>query len=300
MRAPAFLKKNDCIALAATAKKVEPEDLKECIEFLEAEGFRVKLPEHIYDSCHQFAGTDEIRTADFQQLIDDEYIKAILCVRGGYGTVRIIDQLDFSKFVQSPKWICGFSDVTVLHSHIIQNYHIQTIHSKMAFNITHQNKTCKSVQTLLSALRGESLNYEISPHPFNREGQVTAKLVGGNLSILYSLLGSSSDICTDNRILFIEDLDEYLYHIDRMMMNMKRNGKFKNLAGLIVGGMSDMNDNKIPYGKTAEEIIAEYSRQMSVPVCFGFPAGHLAENHALIMGKEVHLKISKNAVSLTI
>lgn len=284
---PPFLQEGDCIALAASARKVSPEEMAPAIQFLRNEGFNVIESEHLYSERHQFSGTDEMRAHDFQTLLDQPDVKAILCARGGYGTVRIIDKLDFTRFCQQPKWICGFSDVTVFHSHIHQNYHIATLHSTLAFNIA-KNESIAN-ETLINALRGKENRYTCPSHPLNRGGSATGEIVGGNLSMLYSLLGSASDIDTEGKILFIEDLDEYLYHIDRMMMNLKRNGKLAKLAGLLVGALSDMHDNTIPFGKSAEEIVAEHCAEYDYPVCFGFPAGHISNNHTLTLGRTMTL-----------
>ena len=230
---------------------------------------------------------------DLQSMLDNENIKAILCARGGYGTVRIIDKIDFSGLVRKPKWIIGYSDATVLHSHIQTNYSIETIHAIMPFNFEQWTKlNGQSSETLRKVLFGEKLTYNLTVSTLSRQGKTKGTLTGGNLSILYSLCGSKSDIETAGKILFIEDLDEYLYHIDRMMMNMRRTGKLKLLAGLIVGGMSEMKDNTVPYGKTAEEIILEYVEEYDYPVCFGFPAGHIKDNLALILGRKVELNIN--------
>jgi muramoyltetrapeptide carboxypeptidase len=230
-------------------------------------------------------------------MLDHTDIKAIICARGGYGTVKIIDQLNFSIFEQHPKWIVGYSDVTVLHSHIHTQLGIETLHATMPINFGDPGAET-AIETLRKGLFGESLDYTIQPHLLNTQGNATGILTGGNLSILYSLLGSASDIVTQDKILFIEDLDEYLYHVDRMMMNLKRNGKLTGIKGLLVGGLSKMHDNTIPFGLNAEEIIAGYAKEAGIPVCFGFPAGHIADNRALILGREVHLDIEGNSVSL--
>lgn len=281
---PPYLQPGDAIGIAAPARKISFEELAPTLELIKQRGYRVVLPDNLFAEYNQFAGTDAQRAADLQSLLDNKNVKAVLFARGGYGSVRIIDSLDFSTFLKSPKWLCGYSDMTVFHSHLQACYQIPTLHSTMPVNITAQALDSENVQTLFDALEGRELHYEILPHPFNRPGTANAPVVGGNLSMLYSLLGSPSDIDTDGKILFIEDLDEYLYHIDRMMMNLKRNGKLSRLAGLIVGGMSEMNDNTIPYGKTAQEIVAEYCAEFDYPVCFDFPAGHIARNLTLKLG----------------
>jgi muramoyltetrapeptide carboxypeptidase len=222
-------------------------------------------------------------------MLDDDSVKAIISARGGYGTLRIIDKLNFEKFQKNPKWIIGYSDVTVLHSHVHRNCGIETLHATMPINF---HKDEESVETLRKALFGEKISYEISAQPMNRNGEAQGELVGGNLSLLYALQGSSSDINTEGNILFIEDLDEYLYHIDRMVVSLKRSGKLSKLAGLVVGGMNDMKDNQVPFGKTAGEIIAEAVAEFKYPVCFGFPAGHTAKNLALPLGRRAKLKVS--------
>lgn len=298
-RIPPYLKPGDTIGIAAPARKISREELAPTLALLERRGYKVLLPENLFAECHQFAGTDEQRAADMQYLLDNPDVKAILFARGGYGSVRIIDRLDFATFLQSPKWLCGYSDMTVFHSHLQANYQIPTLHATMPLNITNETVDSDNVRTLFDALEGRPLNYEVPAHPFNHHGDATAPLVGGNLSMLYSLLGSPSDINTDGKILFIEDLDEYLYHIDRMMMNLKRNGKLNHLAGLVIGGLSDMNDNTIPYGKTAEEIVAEHCAEYDYPVCFGFPAGHIARNLTLKLGMTAQLKVTESQIVLS-
>ena len=228
-------------------------------------------------------------------MLDDVSVRAVISARGGYGTLRIIDKLDFRKFREKPKWIIGYSDITVLHSHIHQNFEIETLHATMPINF---HKDEESVQTLKKSLFGEKISYPFPSHKLNREGKAEGSVVGGNLSLLYSLKGSKSGISTSGKILFIEDLDEYLYHIDRMMVSMKRAGKLSHLAGLIVGGMTDMKDNQTPFGKTAEEIISDAVKEFDYPVCFGFPAGHQPKNLALPFGRRANLNVGK-AVKLS-
>lgn len=292
---PPFLKKGDTIGIVATAKKVSYEELLPGIHLLQSWGLEVKLPTNIFNSYNQFAGTDQERRNDFQQLLDDIDVKAILCARGGYGTVRIIDQIDFSNFKKNPKWIAGFSDITVFHSHIHSQFKTATIHSAMAFNVT---KNERAAATLKEALFGTLTEYKFPAHDLNRKGGAESLLVGGNLSLLYALNNTASDIDTDGKILFLEDLDEYLYHIDRMMLNLKRSGKLAKLKGLIIGGMSDMKDNAIAFGKTAEEIILDAVNDYDFPVCFNFPAGHIEENRAIYLGREITLKIEKASSSI--
>ena len=293
---PSYLKTNDTIALAAPARKIDPEALQPAIEILESWGLQVVLASNIFMEDHQYAGTDAQRIQGFQELLDEDSVRAILCVRGGYGTLRIIDALNFEKFEQNPKWIAGYSDISILHSHL-HNLNYASLHCSMPINFPTNSNA--SLQSLKDALFGESLQYQIAAHPMNRLGQTSGALVGGNLSILYALSSSVSDIDTENKILFIEDLEEYLYHIDRMMWQLKRSGKLVNLAGLVVGGMNNMNDNAVPFGKTAYEIIAEAVAPFSYPVVFDFPAGHIVDNRALIMGCDTVLNVSKDGVVMS-
>ncbi len=291
---PHYLKPRDTIGIVAPARKVSPEELSEGIKILEGWGFNVRLGKNIFKEQNQFSGSDEERAADLQMMLDDEDVKAIISARGGYGTVRIIDKLDFSKFRQHPKWLVGYSDMTVLHNHLQSNFQTQSIHACMVFNMQPDKFDKDPVESLGKALTGVPLHYKFSSsnnQSLNRNGNAKGVLCGGNLSLLYALSGSVSDIDTSEKILFIEDLDEYLYHIDRMMIQLKRCGKLQKLAGLIVGGMSDMKDNTVPFGKTAEEIIREHVNEFDYPVCFDFPAGHIKKNLALIMGATVELSV---------
>jgi muramoyltetrapeptide carboxypeptidase len=258
-------------------------------------GYQVVESRHLYGDENQFSGTDDERVQDFQAMLDDQSIKAIFCARGGYGSARIIDRLDFSNFAKYPKWIVGYSDITVFHSHINRHYGIQTLHAAMPINFPADGKMNNSLESLRRILQGESPEYQLDSHEFNRRGTAKGQLTGGNLSMLYSLSATPSDIDTKGKILFLEDLDEYLYHIDRMMINLKRSGKLENLAGMIVGGMNDMNDNTIAYGKTAYEIIAETVAVYNFPVIFNFKSGHISENLGLIIGGQVMMEVSKKS-----
>ncbi|MBL4653245.1 MAG: LD-carboxypeptidase [Flavobacteriales bacterium] len=289
---PPFLKTGDKVAIVATARKISKSELEIAIKILESWGLEVVFGKHLFEENNQFSGTDEMRISDFQSMIDDNSVQAIICSRGGYGTVRIIDDLDFTTFKSAPKWIVGYSDITVLHAHISTNFGIQSIHGTMPINF--ETNTEQALISLKKALFGVSFSYEVSAHKLNRNGTCEGEIIGGNLSILYSLIGSPSDIDTERKILFIEDLDEYLYHIDRMMQNLKRTGKLSNLAGLIVGAMSDMNDNVIPFGTTAEEIILETVAEYDYPVCFGFPVGHTEDNRALYINKKANLMVGSS------
>ncbi len=292
---PNYLKDGDCIGLISTARKISQKELEFGLRILQEWGLKVILGENIFSEYRQFAGTDIQRTVDLEHMLSDDKIKAILCVRGGYGTARIIDNIKDKIFSNYPKWIIGYSDVTVLHSHL-HNLGIASIHGPMPINFTKTSR--KSLKMLRSVLFGEDNYIYTNTNRLNREGEVKGEIIGGNLSILYSLLGSPSDINTDNKILFIEDLDEYLYHIDRMMINIKRNQKFKKLKGLIVGSMTEMNDNEIKFGKTANEIIYEHIKEYNFPVCFDFPSGHIKNNMSIIFGKQSLLRITSKSVVL--
>jgi muramoyltetrapeptide carboxypeptidase len=279
---PPTLKQGDTIALVSTARKITQAELKTAIEIIESRGFKVKLGTTIGASDNQYAGTEEERLADFQAQLDDYRVKAIFCAKGGYGTVRIIDDIDFRKFVKNPKWICGFSDVTVLHNHINHVYGIGTLHCPNASGLA--EATEESLNSIFNVLEGKNLSYNIPSTDMNRTGKGEGILVGGNLSLIYSLSGTDSEINCDDKILFIEDLDEYYYHIDRMMQQLKRSGKLSNLVGLIVGSFTDIKDNPVPFGKSIEEIILEAVADYDFPVIFNFPAGHQKDNRALVMG----------------
>lgn len=289
MITPPRLQKGDTVAILATARKNTDDNLKPAIDLLQSWGLEVLIGKTIGLDHNQLAGTDEERAADFQQQLDNPKVKAIWCVRGGYGTVRMLDLLDFTQFKQNPKWIIGFSDITVLHSHLnLMGY--KSIHAIMPISL--EKASDEAIETLKTALFGKPLTYEINTDAKNRLGTASGELVGGNLSILYSLFGSPTAIECQDKILFIEDLDEYLYHIDRMMMNLKRNGCLENIKGIIVGSMSKMRDNEIPWGKDAFEIIEEITRNYSFPVLYNFPAGHIDDNRALILGSQVTMEVN--------
>ena len=296
MDTPHFLNTGDIIGIVSTARKITSKELQPLICLIESWGLTYVLGTTINAESNQYAGDDAARVLDFQTMLDDSKVKAIWCARGGYGTVRIVDQLDFSAFKQNPKWIIGYSDVTVLHAHI-HSFRIETLHANMAIDI--DTKTENTRNSIKKVLFGEDYSIEVvSENKRNRIGVASGQLIGGNLSILYSLMGSSSELITKGKVLFIEDLDEMYYHIDRMMQNLKRSGALENIKGLVVGGMTDMKDNAIPFGKTTEEIILDAVVDYNFPVCFDFPSGHIKDNRALILGREIHLTVAKNAVTL--
>lgn len=293
-----YLKKGDRVALAAPARAVSRDEMAPAIKMLSAWGLEVVVPDGLYLREGQLAGDDEHRSALMQRLLDDDSVKAILCCRGGYGTVRIIDRLDFSHFAKRPKWVVGYSDVTVLHSHIHSQLGLPTLHATMPINFPADGHPTAATESLRRALFGEKpeVEWELpSSLPGLRlpHAPIEAPVVGGNLSILYSLLGSRSQIDTRGKILLIEDLDEYLYHVDRMMQALRRSGMLDQLAALVVGGMSDMHDNTVPFGQTAEQIVANAVRDRDYPVVFGAPIGHLGDsNLALPLGTNLCLDAS--------
>ena len=296
MKQPAYLSSGDRVALISTARKIDLRIFNSAVDVFKSWGLEIVPGKNLFAEEDQFAGSDALRLEDLQHALDDPTISAVICARGGYGTVRILDSIDWSKFLKLPKWVIGYSDVTFLHGQL-QVLGIESLHASMPVNFSSNSK--ESLESLKSALFGETLNYAVQPHEFNKTGQAKGELIGGNLSILYSMNGSPSFPETAGRILFLEDLDEYLYHIDRMMISLKRAGHFKTLSGLIVGGMSDMNDNDVPFGKTAYEIIRDTLKDYSFPVCYGFPAGHIDDNRALIMGRKVELSIDAGGCRLS-
>lgn len=288
-----LLSKGSKIAIVATARFVDEKDVEFSVRCLEKMGFTPIYDERLFAVCGQFAGDDDFRAATLQSYIDDPEIEAILCARGGYGTVRIIDKINFDKFLLNPKWIIGYSDVTALHAKL-QSMNCESLHATMPINFSDNTET--SLKSFYEALAKGNITYEIDNAPINIKGEAEGELVGGNISVLYSLLGSDSFPDTDSKILFLEDLDEYLYHIDRMMMAFKRAGKLDNIKGLIVGALTKMHDNTIPFGKDAEHIIFEYVKNKGIPVCFNFPAGHIDDNRSLIFGRKTKLKIEETSI----
>lgn len=295
--APPKLRKGDTIMIIAPARSFSAADAAAAVAVLESWGLHVKLGGSIGPIHHQFAGTDELRAADLQAALDDPSLAAILCARGGYGTVRILDRLDFTAFRKHPKWLIGFSDVTYLHQHINLVVGVQSIHAPMAMQFA--KSSAEVLESLRLALFEGRTSMCFPAHSLNRPGAAEGVLCGGNLSILYSLTGTRTVINTRNKILFLEDLDEYLYHIERMMFNLRRAGKLEHLSALVCGGFTDMKDHSIPFGMEAEEIIFRMVQDYDYPVVFGAHAGHVPENFSLIFGKPAKLNFEAETVSLT-
>ncbi|MFN5223893.1 MAG: LD-carboxypeptidase [Bacteroidota bacterium] len=291
MISPPPLKPGSKVAIVAPARKVTALEMQPAIELLQSWGLEVVKGMYLFGEEDQYSGSDQQRWADFQMVLDEASIGAVIFARGGYGFVRIIDKLDFTKFMRHPKWLIGFSDVTVLHNHVNRNLKVETIHAPMAINIPNTPKAV--LENLHQLLTGNKVSYQYPAHFFNRRGKASGELVGGNLSLIHTLAGTPSDLLTKGKILFLEDLDEYLYHIDRMMMNLKRSGKLQGLKALVIGGMTDMKDNAIPFGKSAEEIILDAVKEYDYPVAFGISSGHIEHNEPLVMGRKMKLVVGE-------
>ncbi len=290
------VKQGDKIGILSTARWIERKELEFADQLLRSWGLIPVYGETIFAKDGQFAGDDMLRANNLQTFLDDPDIRAIICARGGYGTIRIMNKIDFTGFMNTPKFICGFSDMTVLFSHITDKLGMPVIHSGMPF--TFPKNSTASLETLKNCLFGIAPEYDIPANSNNILGETSGVLIGGNLSILYSLLGTKFGFSSAGKILFIEDIDEYLYHIDRMMWSLKLAGKLENIIGLVIGGMTDLKDNQVPFGISAETIILEQVKELNIPVCFGFPVGHQDDNRALYLGREIHLKTDSEKSSL--
>ena len=298
MTVPQYLVRGDTIAICCPAGYMGAEKVTSCIITLQQEGYHVIVGENIGSSSNNyFSGTDEERINELQRFLDDKNIDAILCARGGYGISRIIDKLCFKKFVKLPKWIIGFSDVTVLHTYLFSNFKTVSIHASMAaaFNGAEENT---NIKTMLAALLGKKAEYDVEANILNKVGTAKGKLIGGNLTLFTNGIGTSSDVKTNNCILFLEDLDEQLYHIDRMFVQLKRCGKLKKLSGLIIGGFTDLKDTERPFGKNIYDIVLEQVAEYNYPVCFDFPVSHGENNLALKHGMKHQLSVDDSGVML--
>lgn len=299
IRLPPYLIPGDTIGIMCPAGYMAFEKAQTCINTLQEWGYKTKIGKTLgSDSENYFSGTDDERLQDLQEMLDDAEVSAILFGRGGYGIGRIIDKIRFKKFKKNPKWLIGFSDVTVLHAHIYTNFKIATIHSPMAAAFNDGGAESEYVRSLKSVLKGKKIHYECDTHDFNRPGEASGELVGGNLALLAHIIGSSSDIKTRGRILFLEDVGEYIYNIDRMMYQLKRSGKLDRLAGLIIGGFSDIKDTERPFGQSVYEAIHQVVKNYDYPVCFNFPVSHLSENYALKVGCRYRFKVDRSKVVL--
>ena len=299
IKVPPYLQPGDTIGIVCPAGYMDPEKAQTCINTLKQWGFNIKIGKTLgSNSQNYFSGTDQERLEDFQQMLDDDAVNAILFGRGGYGLGRIIDQIKFKKFRKQPKWLIGYSDITLLHAHIFSNYKILTLHSPMAAAFNDGAAEEKYVLSLRDVLTGKKSLFETGPNELNKQGEAKGRLVGGNLALLAHIVGTSSDINTSGRLLFLEDIGEYLYNVDRMLYQLKRSGKFDKLSGLIIGGFTEMKDTERPFGKTIYEIIHEIIKDADYPICFGFPVSHGKENYPLKIGGRYKLKVGKDNVIL--
>jgi muramoyltetrapeptide carboxypeptidase len=305
VRKPPYLKKGDTIGITAPAGFITQEEIQPAMAVMQSWGYTMAVGDTIGKKDFTFGGTDEERLNDLQKMLDDPKIKAIMCARGGYGAIRIVDRLTWNRFNANPKWVIGFSDITVLHSHIHTKLLTASIHSKMTNSFPDDWNTAEPIQieTIISiqdALSGKKMSYSAVPNPNNKEGVADGVLVGGNLKTLETLSGTASDLNTDGKILFVEDTGEYLYSIDRMFWNLKRTGKLSNLKALVVGGFKvKADDPGEEFGRTIEQIVLEKVSSYGYPVCFDFPVGHQKNNFALKCGVKHRLSIEENEVSLT-
>lgn len=295
---PTYLKKGDTIGIICPSGYMPLDNVQICINTLINWGYNVVIGKTVGNQNNYFSGTDEERLNDLQQMLDDKNIKTILCARGGYGLSRIIDKINFKNFIKNPKWVIGYSDVTLLHSHINNKFKIATLHSPMASAFNNGEHNNIYIQSLKNSLKGNKLKYSCDHNNNNVLGKTTAEVIGGNLCIMTHSIGSTSSYKTQNKILFIEDIGEYLYNIDRMLWQLKRSNFFKNISGLIVGGFTDLKDTSIPFGKSIEEILVSHFNELNVPVAYQFPVGHQTQNYVLKVGATYTLNVTKNKVSL--
>lgn len=294
---PPSLQKGDSIGIVAPAGRIDYAIIGQASQRIEQMGYKVKLGEFLNSHHYNFSSTDQHRKNDLQHMMDDKEVKAILCTRGGYGSIRFVDELDFTAIMQNPKWLIGFSDITVLHA-AFQKHGLCSIHGPMCKSFLNYTETGADIDILFSLLSGQSPQYLINPYPTNRLGLAKGIIIGGNLSLLHALRGTKFDFDPQGKILFIEDISEYLYHLDRMMFNLKLGGVLDKLAGLVVGQFTEMKDNETPFGESIEEIIFKNVAAYNYPVAFNFPAGHIETNYPLIFGAEVELQVKENEVSL--
>ncbi len=291
MITPPFLNPGDTVGIVAPARKISSEEIASFLSLLDKWGLQYKFGKNLFGECNQYSGSDEERAADFQDMLDDPEVRAIIPARGGYGSLRTLRHLDFSKFEKDPKWIAGFSDITVFHSYLGKYLNTESLHCLMPMTYRPDDAESEaSAESLRKALFGEKLEYSFQSHPGNRHGKAKGELTGGNLSVLYSLNGTGFFPDTKGKILFIEDIDEYLYHIDRMMMNLLLSGFLTGIEALVVGGFTDIRDNAVPFGKNHEEIISDITGKFRFPLVFSFPAGHQIANRTLIFGRQMQLR----------
>ena len=289
---PANLKHGEKIRIISTARAVEGPFIEWATEEIKKRGFQVDYGKNLFQKDRQFAGTDQQRLDDLNEAIRDESVKTIFCARGGYGTARLVDNMDLDAFRKNPKWICGYSDITALLGHLYSTANAVSIHGTMPVNF--ETNSTEALNSLFALINGERISYSFDSVGYQVDGDAEGDLIGGNLSVIFSILNSPSLPDPTGKILFLEDLDEYLYHVDRMLLNLKRSGYLSALSGIVIGGMTDMNDNTIPFGKTAMEILEEHTADIGIPVATGFPSGHIDNNLAWVHGKKIRLTASSN------
>lgn len=297
---PPYLKEGDTVAIVAPSGilKNREREVQQAVDLLKSWGLHATVGKHVFSKANHFAGTDEERCEDLQKAMDDPTISAIWCARGGYGTVRILDKLDYIKLKENPKWIIGYSDITALHNQL-HNQGFESLHALMCVSLTKDiSEVQESVDTFKAALFGKPENYDLEGSKYNREGEAKGQLIGGNLTMLHTMLGSDTSLDTSGKILFIEEIGEYKYHIDRMLQSMKRAGYFENLKGLVVGDMSKLRKNTTLWGTSIEQLILDATADYDFPIAFNMPAGHEKDNRALVLGREVELKVGKEKSSL--
>jgi muramoyltetrapeptide carboxypeptidase len=298
---PAYLKVGDTVAIVAPSGILKNRDreVQQAVDLLKEWGLNAIVGEHVFSKADHFAGTDEERCEDLQKAMDDPTISAIWCARGGYGTVRILDKLDYTKLKENPKWIIGYSDITALHNQL-HNQGFESLHALMCVSLTQDiTEVQESVNTFKAALFGNPSNYDLEGSKYNREGEASGQLIGGNLTMLHTMLGSDTSLDTSGKILFIEEIGEYKYHIDRMLQSMKRAGYFENLNGLVVGDMSKLRKNTTLWGTSVEQLILDALAEYDFPIAFNMPAGHEDDNRALVLGRTVELKVGKESSELS-
>ena len=298
IKIPPYLKKGDTIGIVCPSGTLSAKKAATCIETLKAWGYKVKIGKTLGTQHHYFSATDEARAADLQEMLDDKNVQAVLCGRGGYGMSRIIDILDFKAFKKHPKWVIGFSDITLLHNHFTEVLKTASLHAPMAAAFNNGGATNEWVLSLKHALQGKKANYKAEVHALNKFGKATGKLVGGNLTLVAHAIGTASGLQTKNAILFLEDIGEYKYNLDRMMLQLKRSGMLTNLAGLVVGGFTQTKDSDPAFGATVYEIIEAAVAEYNYPVCYDFPVSHDKENYAIKNGMAYALEVTAKKVSL--
>ncbi|MCT4614334.1 MAG: LD-carboxypeptidase [Marinifilaceae bacterium] len=300
MISPNFLKPGDTIGIVSPAGKIKKEFILNAKDILISWGYKVEIGKNAANDFNYYAGTDEERADDLQKMLDDKKIKAILCSRGGYGCIRIIPKLNFKKFLKNPKWLIGFSDISILHSHINSNLSIKTIHSKMAINFPSSGVQDQTTEMIRHILQGGNYDIQTPANTYCKEGKVQATLIGGNLSVINCILSTKYSIDTTNKILLLEEVGENLHHLDRMMNHFYLSGKFNNLAGIVIGSFSEMKEKAPGFGKEAYAIISEYTSKLDIPVAFGFDIGHITNNNPVILGAEHILEVNNDICKLSL